>query len=134
MAASAVRNEISMDKSDDGRPRSAAPAIASLALALITACSSGAGPNESKNPTATGPAAAVQSNSYKAVGIVKGLNPKLPAIEIDHEDISGLMPAMQMEFPVTDVALLNGLAVNDRIDFSVESGASEMRVTAIKKK
>jgi len=123
-----------MHTSNDGRPRSAAPAIASLALTLITACSSGTTPNESKNPVPTGPAAAVQSNSYKAVGIVKGLNPKLPAIEIDHEDISGLMPAMQMEFPVTDVALLNGLAVNDRIDFTVESGASEMTVTAIKKK
>jgi protein SCO1 len=122
-----------MHKSHKGRPRSAAPTIASLALMLTTACS-GAGPNESKNPTPSGPAAAVQSNSYKAVGIVKGLNPKLPAIEIDHEDISGLMPAMQMEFPVTDVALLNGLAINDRIDFTVESGAGEMKVTAIKKK
>ena len=122
-----------MHKSNDGRPRNAAPTIASLVLILITACS-GAGPNESKNPTPSGPAAAVQSHSHKAVGIVKALNPKLPAIEIDHEDISGLMPAMQMEFPVSDVALLNGLAVNDRIDFTVESGTSEMRVTAIKKK
>jgi Cu/Ag efflux protein CusF len=44
------------------------------------------------------------------------------------------MQAMQMEFPVTDVALLRGLAVNDRIDFTVENGPSEMKVTAIKKK
>ncbi len=44
------------------------------------------------------------------------------------------MPAMQMEFPVTDGTLLNGLAVNDRIDFTVENGTGEMKVTAIKKK
>ena len=85
-------------------------------------------------PEPVGPAVAVQSNSYKGVGIVKGLNPKRPGIEIKHEDIVGLMPAMQMEFPVTDVALLNGLAINDRIDFTVENATGEMRVTAIKKK
>jgi Cu/Ag efflux protein CusF len=76
----------------------------------------------------------VQTNSYQGVGVVKSLNPKAPAIQIDHGDIEGLMPAMQMEFPVTDANLLNGIAVNDRIDFTVENGPSEMKVTAIKKK
>jgi Cu/Ag efflux protein CusF len=64
---------------------------------------------------------------------VKRLDPKAPAIEIDHGDIAGLMPAMQMEFPVTDVALLSGLAVNDRIEFTVVEKTGEMKVTAIKK-
>ena len=50
------------------------------------------------------------------------------------ENIEGLMPAMQMEFPVQDSALLNGIAINDRIDFTVESNAGELRVIAIKKK
>ena len=76
----------------------------------------------------------MQANSYHGVGVVKSLNPKGPAIEIDHGDIEGLMPAMQMEFPVTDASLLNGIAVNDRIDFTVEENAGEMRITAIKKK
>ena len=57
-----------------------------------------------------------------------------PAINIEHEDIVGLMPGMQMEFPVTDRALLNGLAVNDHIDFTIVNGTGEMKVTAIKKK
>ena len=136
MAAPSPMNTISkMSKSHRGRPRSAAPTIACLTLTLFTACGgSGVGPTPSPSQTPAGPAAAVQSNSYQGVGIVKGVNPKLPAIEIDHEEIVGLMPAMQMEFPVTDVALLNGLAVNDRIDFTVESGTGEMKVTAIKKK
>lgn len=76
----------------------------------------------------------MQSNSYHGVGVVKNLNPKGPAIEIDHGDIEGLMPAMQMEFPVTDARLLNGIAVDDRIDFTIENNAGEMRVTDIKKK
>ena len=66
--------------------------------------------------------------------MVKALNPKAPSIEINHGDIDGLMPAMQMEFPVTDANLLNGLAVNDRIDFTVENAPEGMKVVAIKKK
>jgi Cu(I)/Ag(I) efflux system protein CusF len=87
-----------------------------------------------KPATPSGPAAAVQSNSYQGVGVVKALDPKKPAIEIDHQDIEGLMEGMQMEFPVTDARLLNGLAVNDRIEFTIENNAGVMRVTAIKKK
>lgn len=101
----------------------------------LTAC--GAPPtNKQSTPTPTGPAAAVQTNSYQGVGIVKHVytNPKAPAIEIDHGDIEGLMPAMQMEFPVTDPALLNGIAVNDRIDFTIDNTAGQMKVIAIKKK
>jgi len=65
---------------------------------------------------------------------VKSINLKEPAIEIDHGDIEGLMPAMQMEFPVTDPAMLNGISVNDRIDFTIVNNAGDMKVTAIKKK
>ena len=112
--------------------------ISVLVLAFVAAC----GVHESRQqpastPTqtpASGPAAAVQSNQYKAEGVVKALNPKGPAIEIDHGDVEGLMPAMQMEFPVTDANLLNGLAVNDRIDFTIENATDGMKVVAIKKK
>ena len=111
--------------------------ITCAALVLLAGCNRGdrgSGPITVSSPSPTGPAAAVQTDSYRGVGVVKSLNPKLPGIEIDHEDIAGLMPAMQMEFPVTDGALLNGIAVNDRIDFTIENGTGEMRVTAIKKK
>lgn len=105
------------------------------ALIVLSAC--GAPPtNKQSAPTPSGPAAAVQSNSYHGVGVVKHVftNPKAPAIEIDHGDIDGLMPAMQMEFPVTDPHLLDGIAVNDRIDFTVDATAGQMKVTAIRKK
>lgn len=105
-----------------------------VALIVLSACS--APPtNKQSAPTPAGPAAAVQTNSYHAVGVVKKVftNPKAPAIEIDHGDIDGLMPAMQMEFPVTDPNILNGIAVNDRVDFTVEANAGQMKVIAIKK-
>jgi len=111
--------------------------IVLAALIVFSAC--GPPPTNKQSaatPTPTGPAAAVQSNTYHGVGVVKHVytNPKAPAIEIDHGDIDGLMPAMQMEFPVTDPKLLNGIAVNDRIDFTIEAAAGQMKVSAIKKK
>ncbi|HVF23654.1 MAG TPA: copper-binding protein [Pyrinomonadaceae bacterium] len=106
----------------------------SLALAFAVACNKHETHQPANSATpASGPAAAVQTNQYKAVGVVKALNPKEPAIEIDHGDVEGLMPAMQMEFPVTDANLLNGLAVNDRIDFTIENATDGMKVVAIKK-
>jgi Cu/Ag efflux protein CusF len=106
------------------------------ALILLSAC--GAPPTNKQSTAATpsGPAAAVATNTYHGAGVVKGVftNPKAPAIEIDHGDIDGLMPAMQMEFPVTDPKLLNGIAVNDQIDFTIEAAAGQMKVSAIKKK
>ena len=105
--------------------------IAGCVLVLFVAC---APRSANKPPAPAGPAAAVQTNSYQGVGVVKSINSKQPAIEIDHGDIEGLMPAMQMEFPVTDAAMLKGLAVNDHIEFTIENAAGDMRVTAIKKK
>ncbi|HWF90368.1 MAG TPA: copper-binding protein [Pyrinomonadaceae bacterium] len=108
--------------------------IVLAALIVLSAC--GAPTNKQSAATPSGPAAAVQTNSYHGEGVVKKIftNPKAPAIEIDHGDIDGLMPAMKMEFPVTDPSLLNGIAVNDRIDFTIEAAAGQMRVSAIKKK
>jgi len=105
--------------------------ILCAALIVATACTKQPANNQTN---AAGPAAAVASNSYQGVGVVKSINTKGPAIEIDHGDIEGLMPAMQMEFPVTDANLLNGIAVNDRIDFTIEAAKGEMKVIAIKKK
>lgn len=107
-----------------------------ICMALVLgACSKQPVNRGASTPTpAPSGAAALQPNSYQGVGVVKGLNPGAPALEIDHEEIVGLMPAMQMEFPVTDVALLRGLAVNDRIDFTVVEKDGQMRVTDIKKK
>lgn len=106
-----------------------------LALLAIAGCNRPPAHNvATPSPSPVGPAAAVQTHTYQGVGIVKSLNPNGPAIEIAHEDIEGLMPAMQMEFAVPDGSLLNGLAVNDQIDFTIEDGTGEMRVIAIKKK
>ena len=108
--------------------------VSCLTLSFVLACGKGSAPNTATPTPASGPAAAVQTNQYKGEGVVKALNPKAPSIEIDHGDLGPLMPAMQMEFPVTDGALLSGLAVNDRIDFTVVEKTGIIKVTAFKKK
>lgn len=115
------------------------PAI--LPLALLIGCGGVdhrthqvSTPSPSPSTASSGPDAAVATRSYPAVGTVKAINPKAPSIEIDHGEVEGLMPAMQMEFDVSDAALLNGIQVNDQIDFTIEDRTGIMRVTAIKKK
>lgn len=108
--------------------------VVCLALIATAACNTQPSNQQQAPAPASGPAAAVQANSYQGVGVVKSLNPKRPGIEINHEEVVGLMPAMEMEFPVTDVSLLNGIAVNDKIDFTIVDNKGEMKITAIKKK
>ena len=115
------------------------PILACFALAVMVACggvdhTTHNSATPAPSASASGPDAAVATRTYNGAGTVKALNPKAPSIEIDHGDIEGLMPAMQMEFEVSDGALLNGLAVNDRIDFTIEDRTGTMRVIDIKKK
>ncbi len=107
--------------------------IACLLLTSLAACGKGLAHKDSAPEKPSGPAAAVQTTSHQGLGTVKALNLQLPSIEIDHGDIDGLMPAMQMEFHVKDKSLLNGLATGDRIEFTVEDGVGGLKVTAIKK-
>ena len=54
-------------------------------------------------------------------------------VEIKHEEIKGLMPAMTMEFFVKTRSLLNEVQVGDRVDFTVvETGKGEF-ITELKK-
>ena len=105
--------------------------IALLAFAAIVSCDRGVATRTAQ--PVSGPAAAVQTTTYQGVGVVKSVNPKLPSIEIDHEEIKGLMEGMTMEFHVRDKSLLQGLAAGDHIEFNIESGVGGLKITAIRK-
>ena len=102
-----------------------------LALALFTACRhEGTQTNQSN---VSGPASAVQTTTYHGVGVVESINAQRPSIEIDHEDIKDLMPAMTMEFYVRDKSLLSGIKPDDEIEFTLENGVGGLKVTEIRK-
>jgi len=106
--------------------------VSALLFAAFTASCHSDNAGNKTNPA--GPAAAVQTTTYHAAGVVTSIDVKRPSIEIDHEDIPGLMPAMKMEFYVKDGALLNGLKPGDRIEFNVENGIGGLKITEIKKR
>ncbi len=81
----------------------------------------------------SGPEAAVATTTYQGEGKVISLNPKRPSIELDHQEIKDLMPAMIMEFYVKDKSLLDGLKVGDHIAFTIENGVGGLKITEIKR-
>jgi Cu/Ag efflux protein CusF len=71
--------------------------------------------------------------TYRGQGVVRIINIKEGWIEIDHQEIPGLMPAMEMEFWVKKKSLFRGVRVGDRVDFGVvETGKGEY-LTELKK-
>ena len=70
---------------------------------------------------------------YPATGVVKLISRKEGWIEIDHEEIVGFMPAMEMEWSVQKKSLLDDIKVGDKVNFTVvETGKGEI-ITELKK-
>lgn len=108
-----------------------------MALVLITGLTFSGCKSAKTTPAGkgnvTGPAAAVQTTTYQGVGVVQATDAKRPSIEIDHEEIKGLMPAMSMEFYVKDKSLLGGLKPGDRVEFTIENGVGGIKITEIRR-
>ncbi|HWP43451.1 MAG TPA: copper-binding protein [Blastocatellia bacterium] len=71
---------------------------------------------------------------YDGVGVVESVNERMATVQINHEDIKDLMPAMSMPFAVRDRALLSAARPGDRVRFSIMAGASGMVLVAIEKR
>ena len=56
---------------------------------------------------------------HSARGIVEDVKPEQGLVLIDHENIPGLMPAMTMNFDVSDPAILEQLSAGDEISFTI---------------
>jgi protein SCO1/2 len=68
------------------------------------------------------------------VGIVESFDQERATIQINHEDIKDLMPAMNMPFAVKDKALLDSVNPGDKIDFWVEPTPAGLVVVRILKR
>ena len=71
--------------------------------------------------------------TYDGTGAVTKINSELGSVELNHEEIKGLMPAMLMEFYVSDKAMLDNLKIGDKVDFVLEDNAGAERIIKIKK-
>lgn len=71
---------------------------------------------------------------FEGTGKVTKINLEIGSVELDHEEIKGLMPKMIMEFYVSDPAQLKVLKIGDKVNFTLEDKGGAERITNIVKK
>ena len=71
--------------------------------------------------------------TYPIKGTVTAIDPKKPTVKLDHEDIPGLMQAMEMDFPVKDAEILEGLKIGDRVTGELVKNESGTMITRLEK-
>jgi Cu/Ag efflux protein CusF len=95
--------------------------VAALVSSLVGCRGGGAAPPP---PPTTAPAVVV----YPLRGVVKAVAADRRSVTLDHEEIPGLMAAMEMEFAVADPSVLAGIAPGARVegDLRVRGRAPEI--------
>ena len=71
--------------------------------------------------------------TYHGTGVVTIVNRKEGWVEINHEEIVGLMPAMQMEWFVKPTSLMKSIRVGDKVNFAVEDNNGSEFITELNK-
>lgn len=74
-----------------------------------------------------------KDGTYNGHGKVTRVSNDLGSIEIDHDDIPGVMPAMKMEFYVKDKSMLNGIFAGDEVNFVLEYKHPTETIVSIKR-
>lgn len=70
---------------------------------------------------------------YSGTGVITVVNRKEGWVEINHCEIKGLMPAMQMAWFVKKVSLMGSIKVGDRVDFEIEYNRGNEVLTKLQK-
>ena len=74
-----------------------------------------------------------KDGNYPGKGKVTKVDLKNGSVELNHEEIVGLMPPMIMEFYVKDKAILEGIKVGDNVEFVIEYKHPAETVVSLKK-
>lgn len=74
------------------------------------------------------------TDGYITIGVVEEVRRSSGKLKIAHGPIENLgMPAMTMLFSVADAAMLDGLEVNDSVEFDVENQAVGLVITRLRR-
>jgi len=76
----------------------------------------------------------VGARHYEITGKVVRVDAKKPAVTLDHEDIPGLMKAMEMEFNVRDAKILDGIKPGDQVKGELVKDNSGYVITKLEKR
>ena len=74
-----------------------------------------------------------KDGDYAGTGTITKIDLGIGSVEMDHQAVPGLMPAMRMEFYVSDKDLLKGLALGDKVEFTILYKAGTETITKIGK-
>lgn len=100
--------------------------IAAIGLSLV-ACKGG---GDTAPPPASPPAVVF----YPIRGLVKGVASDRRSVTLDHEEIPGLMAAMEMEFAVADPAVLQGIDAGAKVEGELRVRGRAPEITRLAKR
>jgi Cu(I)/Ag(I) efflux system periplasmic protein CusF len=99
----------------------------------VPSVSPSASPVVSPTQTTSQPQVNTEVKLVDSKGIVTKIDLKLGSVELDHEEIKGVMPAMIMEFYVKDKKMLDGLKLGDKVDFTLEDNKGQEMIVKLAK-
>jgi Cu(I)/Ag(I) efflux system protein CusF len=80
------------------------------------------------------PAAPAAAGQITSVGTVIAVDAAAGTVSLDHEAIAAIRwPAMSMQFTAENPAILQGIAVGDRVAFELKSASETQTLIAIQK-
>jgi protein SCO1/2 len=79
------------------------------------------------------PAKKAAADSYDIQGKIIAIRTDKTGVKLDHQDIPGLMKGMQMEFPVKEPKLLEGLKADDQVQGKLQVESGKYVITDLKK-
>lgn len=95
-----------------------------VSLAAIAGC---------QNPADTKPAGDAADKEYDIKAKVVAIDPDRKGVTLDHEEIPGLMKAMQMKYQVADPKVLDGTAVGDQVSGRLKAHSGTYTITRLEK-
>jgi Cu/Ag efflux protein CusF len=64
---------------------------------------------------------------FRGIGVVTAIDPKTGSLTVNHQEIAGLMPPMEMLFNVSQRSLSDGVRPGDKIEFHLENKTYTIR-------
>ena len=114
------------------RPKSIPIILSALLLLGCTSKPANVNVNALK-PTPVPAPSVIKNGEYPGKGTITKINIELGSVEMDHEEIKGVMPPMRMEFYVTDKKMLDGVTLGDSVDFTLLYKDGTETINSIKK-
>jgi len=108
--------------------------LGTSSLILLVGLHSGCSPKSPAQSVTHNSSTNVQSvRTYEVKGVITKLLPGNKSVEIRHEEVTNLMPAMTMPFEVKDTNELAGLNINDSVTFRLSMTDTDSWIDQIKK-